>query len=300
MLCEGQELQYLQHLQDQHLLCSDRSGPLPGCDLPARSPLSTSFLLQDSLQRDALLQQQARLCRDHVLCHDRRSGGRQAVRRSQGSGSCPGTCSRPGTRSRQVIEDCDSSLDALQTKEIETKAGICPQMSAFLSSKVITQMAKGFLGYPSTLMLDVVVCALVLVVPVLLYSIYLVKFRRNYLWHRNLQTALGAALLLTVSLFEIDMRLHGGWQQILKNREVQLEPDQLEWVRQILLVHLVFAVSAVLLWAVTLTHGWKRIPNPPQPSPHSGLHKWLGWSSTITLTLTSVTGLIFYYYAFVA
>lgn len=159
-------------------------------------------------------------------------------------------------------------------------------------------MGTGFLGYPSTVMLDIVVCALALVVPVLLYSIYLVKFRRNYLWHRNIQTALGVALLVTVGLFEIDMRLHGGWQAILKNRSVQLSADQLNWVSQILMVHLVFAVSAVALWAVTIAHGWKRIPRPPQPSPASLLHKRLGWSSTISLTLTSVTGLIFYYYAF--
>lgn len=159
-------------------------------------------------------------------------------------------------------------------------------------------MAKGFLGYPSTLMLDVVVCALALVVPVLIYSIWLVKFRRNYLVHRNIQTALGVTLLITVCLFEVDMRLHGGWEQILKNRSVQLTADQLSRVRSVLMVHLVFAVSAVLLWAVTLFHGWRRIPRPPQPSPHSATHKTLGWLSTITLTLTSVTGLVFYYFAF--
>lgn len=159
-------------------------------------------------------------------------------------------------------------------------------------------MGKGFLGYPSTLMLDIVVCALVLVVPVLLSSIWLVKYRRNYLLHRNIQTALGATLLVTVCLFEIDMRLHGGWVEILKNRSVQLSESQFNWVRTVLIVHLVFAVSAVVLWAATLFHGWRRIPRPPQPSPHSGLHKTLGWLSTITLTLTSVTGLVFYYYAF--
>lgn len=159
-------------------------------------------------------------------------------------------------------------------------------------------MAKGFLGYPSTLMLDVVVCALILVVPVLLFSIYLVKYRRSYLWHRRLQTGLGLALLVTVCLFELDMRLHGGWQAILKQRAVLLTEEQLQWVSRILLVHLVFAVSTVVLWAVTLTHGWKRIPHPPQPSPHSTTHKRLGWLSTITLILTSATGLVFYYYAF--
>lgn len=160
-------------------------------------------------------------------------------------------------------------------------------------------MGQGFLGYPSTLMLDVVVCALVLVVPVLLFSIYLVKYRRQYLWHRRLQTGLGVALLLTVCLFELDMRLHGGWQAILKQRSVQLTEAQLSWVTQILLVHLIFAVSAVILWAVTLTHGWRKIPRPPQPSAHSARHKLLGWLATLTLTMTSVTGLVFYYYAFV-
>lgn len=160
-------------------------------------------------------------------------------------------------------------------------------------------MAQGFLGYPSTLMLDVVVCALVLVVPALLYSIYLVKYRRRYLLHRNLQVGLGAALLITVCLFEIDMRLHGGWRAILKNRPTPLTEAQLTQVGQILAIHICFAVSAVVLWIVTLIHGLRNIPNPPAPSSHSGRHKTLGWLSTVTLALTSVTGLVFYYYAFV-
>ena len=42
------------------------------------------------------------------------------------------------------------------------------------------------------------------------------------------------------------------------------------------------------------------MPNPPQPSTHSRLHKVLGWVSTLDLVLTSVTGLIFYYVAFVS
>lgn len=160
-------------------------------------------------------------------------------------------------------------------------------------------MARGFLGFPSTLMLDVVVCALALVVPVLLYSIYLVKYQRRFLWHRNLQIALGGALFVTVCLFELDMRLQGGWQAILKNREIPLSDSRLTLVSQILAIHVCFAISAVLLWTVTLVHGLRNIPYPPGPSPHSAAHKRLGWLSTISLTLTSVTGLIFYYYAFV-
>jgi hypothetical protein len=44
----------------------------------------------------------------------------------------------------------------------------------------------------------------------------------------------------------------------------------------------------------------KRFPSPAAPSVHSGLHKKLGWLSTMDLLLTSVTGLMFYYMAFIA
>ena len=163
-------------------------------------------------------------------------------------------------------------------------------------------MRNGFLGYDSSLMLDVVVCALVLVVPALVFSIYTVKFRKNFLLHRNLQLALGVALLLAVGAFEIDMQVvHGGWENVVN------KPDQpprvtgyaLETVRTVLWIHLVFAISTPFLWAATLVLAWRRFPSPPQPGEHSRLHKTLGWLSAIDITLTSVTGLVFYYFAFV-
>ena len=65
-------------------------------------------------------------------------------------------------------------------------------------------------------------------------------------------------------------------------------------------MHLVFAVSTCVLWSVTLLLALKRFPNPPLPAGHSRAHKTLGWLSTVDMTLTSVTGLAFYYFAFIA
>ena len=163
-------------------------------------------------------------------------------------------------------------------------------------------MANGFLGYNASFMLDVVVCALVLVVPVLLVSLYLVKVRRNYLWHRNLQVFLGVLLLLAVSAFEVDMQIvHGGWENIVnKPDERPLPSEMMSLVRMVLRIHLVFAISTPVLWATTLTLALKRFPSPPVPAAHSRLHKALGWISTMDLVLTSFTGLLFYYMAFVA
>jgi multisubunit Na+/H+ antiporter MnhB subunit len=162
-------------------------------------------------------------------------------------------------------------------------------------------MRDGFLGNDASLMLDVVVCALALVVPLLAFSLYTVKVRKNYVRHRTLQLTLAAVLLVAVGAFEVDMRLHGGWENIVNKTPSQprLNEEQMSTVRRILYVHLVFAISTPLLWAATIALALKRFPSPPGPGAHSRLHKTLGWLSTIDITLTSVTGVAFYCAAFI-
>lgn len=161
-------------------------------------------------------------------------------------------------------------------------------------------MSHGFLGQDaSTFMLDFVVTALVLIVPALLASLYLVKVKRNYVAHRNLQLALAGVLLVAVIAFEVDIRVHGGWEAIVGRRTPALSAEQLETVKWTLYVHLVFAISTPLLWGTTIALALKRMPKPPAPCQHSRLHKTLGWLSVIDLVLTSATGLLFYYRAFI-
>ncbi|HXY37516.1 MAG TPA: DUF420 domain-containing protein, partial [Planctomycetaceae bacterium] len=107
-------------------------------------------------------------------------------------------------------------------------------------------MSQGFLGYHATFMLDVVVCALVLLVPALALSIYLVKFRRQYAWHRRLQLTLASVLLLAVAAFEVDIRVHQGWENIVKNARPDMAIESFDFVRNVLYVHLIFAISTPL------------------------------------------------------
>ena len=162
---------------------------------------------------------------------------------------------------------------------------------------------SGFLGYQTTFMLDFVVCALALVVPLLLYSLWLVKVRRKYLAHKRLQIALGLILLVAVTAFEVDVQLvHGGWENIVARQpldEAQLAA-KISSVRPWLLVHLLFAVTAPVLWMITITLALRRFGKNPQPGAHSRLHAVLGWASTLDITLTSITGLLFYYVAFMS
>ena len=69
-------------------------------------------------------------------------------------------------------------------------------------------------------------------------------------------------------------------------------------MRPWLLVHLVFAISTPFLSAATITLALLKFGKDARPGKHSRLHKILGWLSTVDITLTSVTGLLFYYHAF--
>jgi hypothetical protein len=160
----------------------------------------------------------------------------------------------------------------------------------------------GFLGQDASFMLDVVLVALVLVVPVLGFGIAQAR-ARQFVAHKRIQLTLAAVLLLAVAAFEIDLQwVHGGWENVVNKDpdNPRLTGRDLEFVRTVLWVHLVFAVSTPLLWGVTIILALKRIPNPPAPCQHSRLHRRLGWASAVDLGLTTLTGIGFYYVAFVA
>ena len=132
-------------------------------------------------------------------------------------------------------------------------------------------MSHGFLGNDASFMLDFVVCALVLLVPLLAFSLYTVKFRRNYELHRGLQATLAAILLVAVVAFEVDMRWHGGWKQIVNkdSEHPRLTDEELAPVEKVLYVHLVFAISTPVLWGATLLLAWKRFARPASPGSSS-------------------------------
>lgn len=163
-------------------------------------------------------------------------------------------------------------------------------------------MKDGFLGYQTSFMLDFVVCALVAIVPLLVFSLWKVKFGKQYQQHRKLQLFLGVVLLVAVSAFEVDLRfIQGGWENIVKKSATDdvVLAERISAAKPWMNLHLVFAITTPILWAITLGMALYQFEKPAQPGRHSKWHRILGWSSAIDITMTAVTGLIFYYVAFV-
>ncbi len=153
----------------------------------------------------------------------------------------------------------------------------------------------GILGTRASLMLDALFLSMFGIVLVLSWSVYEVKYHRRFELHKRVQIALAVILLVAVTLFEIDIRLHG-WEDRAAG-QMGGEPAAIVW--NALYTHLVFAISTVILWPVTIVLALCKFPNPAQPGAHSPAHIRLARLAALDMLLTAITGWIFYWLAFV-
>lgn len=162
-------------------------------------------------------------------------------------------------------------------------------------------LEHGFIPFSrARFIMDFVAAAMAIIVPALLWSIVQVKAAR-YSLHKSVQLTLGAVLLVAVVLFEIDVRLNG-WRPAAAASPYMTMLVAGNWsvLELVLAVHLVFAVSATLLWTWVIIEALRRFASPPTPSAYSPRHKRLAWLATYDMCATTVTGWLFFWMAFIA
>ena len=153
----------------------------------------------------------------------------------------------------------------------------------------------GFLGTRASIGMDIVLVGLIATLPFLAWSIHLVRNRRDFVGHKRMQLAIVAALAAAIVIFEIDIRLLSDWKL-----RAAASPYWPSGVLTALGIHLVFAVSTLVLWAWVVWEAWTRFPVPPAPNAHGPRHRLWARVAALDLLLTAVTGTAFYWLAFVA
>ena len=152
----------------------------------------------------------------------------------------------------------------------------------------------GFLPFSrASLMLDLVVCAMLLVIPLQIWSVLQAKAGKHQL-HRLVQIVTSIVLLVTLIIFEVDIRLNG-WRHLAES-----SPYYDSLVFPALYIHLVFAISTPFIWAYTLIKALKQFGNPVQLNDYTATHKFWGKISLAFLCLTTISGWTFFFLAFVA
>lgn len=152
----------------------------------------------------------------------------------------------------------------------------------------------GFLGSRASLGMDVVLVGLLALLPVLAWSIHLVR-RGRYAAHKRMQLAIVALLALAIVVFEIDIRLVSDWKP-----RARPSPYWPGGVLAALAVHLVFAISSLGLLVWVVVEALQRFPVPPAPGTHGARHRLHARLAAADLVLTALTGSLFYWLAFVS
>jgi hypothetical protein len=146
-------------------------------------------------------------------------------------------------------------------------------------------------------MLDLVVVAMCVVLVTLAASIVLARCHHRYEVHKRIQLVLAAVLLIAITAFEIDMRFYTvDWQRLALASPFY----DGGLVHTALGIHLGFAIPTPLLWIFVIVQALRRFPRPAQPGEHSRTHVFYARLAAIGMLMTSITGWVFYYLAFVA
>ncbi len=153
---------------------------------------------------------------------------------------------------------------------------------------------SGFIpGSRGSLILDLLVTAMAVILPLLGFSVFISRSRKNYRIHRVIQSVLGLILGLAVIAFEVDMRVNG-WRQL-----AEPSPYYHSWVFPSLILHLCFSIPTLLIWTYTIVQAFRQSIEHTYNKARIQ-HRKLGWISTYAMVGTTLTGWLFYYLSFLA
>jgi uncharacterized membrane protein YozB (DUF420 family) len=151
-------------------------------------------------------------------------------------------------------------------------------------------------GSRASLVFDALIIGMALAVPLLAYSLRAIRVGRNVAVHRAIQLALGTVIVVFVAIFEVDVRLNG-WHELAAP-----SPYFATTLPPVLAVHVTLASLTFAGWLFMLGHGVRamRLGREPATARARATHRRIGRATALGTVLTTITGWVFYYMAFVA
>ena len=155
-------------------------------------------------------------------------------------------------------------------------------------------LGPGFLGTRADWLMDLVIVSLVVIIPAVLYSWRKVR-AYEYRLHKKIQVWMTAILTVVVLLFELDLRLAGGVEELTKGSRYFGTP-LLDYSTY---VHLFFSVTTSMIWIGLIILSLRRFDSPPGPKKgFSKTHILWGRIGMVWMIMTGVTGLLLYVLGF--
>jgi len=151
----------------------------------------------------------------------------------------------------------------------------------------------GFLGTDAPLYIDLVTVYFALLPFLLSGSIYL-AIRKQFKRHYRSQIAIFIISIIMVLLFEIGVRIDGGFLMFAKESTLSMA-----FLSIFLAVHIAIAVMSVVLWIIVLYTSLREYKSEMEMAEFSRRHKKKSRMLFGGLTVTSIMGVMIYLFLFV-
>ncbi len=149
--------------------------------------------------------------------------------------------------------------------------------------------SEGFLGTSAPFYLDFATVYFALLPFLLAFSIYLAT-KKEYKKHFISQAIILGVTLVVVVIFEIGVRINGGFLEYSKNSNISYD-----FLLTFLIIHILIAIFAVGGWLYLFISTYKAYKNN---SLDTKKHKKIGKAIFIALTISSIMGIFIYLFLF--
>ncbi len=150
--------------------------------------------------------------------------------------------------------------------------------------------SKGFLGTSAPFYLDLATVYFAILPFLLAFSIYF-AIKKEYKKHFISQAIILGTTLTIVVIFEIGVRISGGFLEYSKYSNVSFD-----FMLVFLMIHILIAIAAVGGWLFLFISSYKDYKNN---SFNGGKHKKIGKAIFVALTISSIMGICIYLFLFV-
>lgn len=121
-------------------------------------------------------------------------------------------------------------------------------------------------------LMDIVVVSMVIILPLLWYSVKKVKHDHNYRLHKNIQLTMFTILFFVVLLFEYDMKQNGGIFAMVRGSAY----EGTFFLNFMIYFHTFLSITTALIWLILIPVSLKKFGKNPRPGKFSKTHKLWG------------------------
>lgn len=150
---------------------------------------------------------------------------------------------------------------------------------------------KGFLGTRGDFLSDLLIIALVFILPALAVAIKSAA-QRQLILHKRMMLSIFAVLVLYVVIYEANLAFLGGINYLVSNIRVPKEPYFV-----FVAFHIAISAASLIMGGVVMRKGGEALCSGQVF--FTSYHRRLAWIEVGLLVLSVVTGLVIYYLTFI-